>query len=176
MQNAPQTEIKGPKQFRHIWRVENQHGCGPYRGRGNINDALVRLRQQDYKIREKRWPLPHNDSKLSTHFEYGVVPEQYLFAFANIEQYQRWFFTARMRQVLHEGGFFMTRYRLPDYKVIEGASQVAFERNAADITGFRSCADGKSLHSGNNEAVAAFTAKAPELVQRIRLKNFVIAG
>lgn len=95
-----------------VYRVEDYHGGGPYRGKGH-----KKLREMSYKHNDERHPVPSLDGIRDRPSSMHVC------GFANLKQYRRWF-DAVDRRELQEKKFRLRIYESDD--VIRGDNQVMF--------------------------------------------------
>ena len=124
-----------------VWRVENEFGCGPYNGKGNILEYFKAQCRNEMQ-RSKYRPVPWQDENLSKTFPTAsrfLSNPQYFSGFAKIKDYERWFSSDNFKHALDATCFFLTRYSAPEDDVLLGKRQVLLTMNRASITGFRRC-------------------------------------
>ena len=125
-----------------VWRVQNEFGSGPFRGRGNVYEALVAIQKAGRLsgTGEGRRPVPQKDETLMRKFNTVVAEpnDKFVCGFKNIEQYQRWFSTREIRDLLHYAGFFLAKYEV-DGPVSHGQTQSLFSATKAKLVAVRAC-------------------------------------
>lgn len=123
-----------------VWRVQNEFGAGPYRGRGNIGATLSGIFRAG-RIRKDRWRTPLKDETLKEKFNGSAGPDpNAACAFKDLEQYRRWFHTRELRDLLHYAGFFLAKYEV-ETSVLHGATQSLFLPEGAKLVAVRACND-----------------------------------
>lgn len=124
-----------------LWRVENEFGCGPYNGDGNIKDFLsANYRRAGFE--DWRCPVPWKDKDLSKIFTSRAkfqAREELRSAFSTTQQYQNWFSTEFVRNALDATGFFLTQYHVAEDAVHVGYRQSLFDPKDATIAGIGFC-------------------------------------
>lgn len=121
-----------------IWRVQNEFGGGPYNGLGNLL-SVFRAMERSGKITMSRWPTPWQDEGLKQTFNSAARPHpNVLCGFRSIEQYERWFHTQELRDLLHHAGFFLAKYEVSG-SVLHGRTQTLFFASGAKLVAARAC-------------------------------------
>lgn len=112
-----------------IWRIENDHGEGPYTGRfsvrGKLQDQLLKMIER-HNMSAKH-PLPCEDN---IHWNGGIVSSDYFFGFRSVEALCEWF-TWRERELLAKCKFKLVAYAASTRTLKSGRRQCAFVMDTA---------------------------------------------
>ncbi|MDE2335681.1 MAG: hypothetical protein KGL10_00045, partial [Alphaproteobacteria bacterium] len=128
------------KQTQTIWRVQNEFGSGPYRGPGNVSE-IMRAFEKAGRFKPDRHPVPWMDKTLKEKFNSAAsLNPKTLCGFKNIDQYNRWFNTQELRNLLHYAGFFLSKYEVEGV-VWHGQTQSLFFADKAKLVAVRACND-----------------------------------
>lgn len=134
------------KKLTTIWRVENTFGGGPYR-RPEYGGILAELTKIGFnRAKDARRPDPCKDDGIAD-FSNSLSKDDkrsWVFGFKSLKQYQEWFNTKAVRDLLHRNGFFLTRYEIEADKIRHSEKQTVFIRRKGTVTEFRNC-HGKPL-------------------------------
>ena len=124
-----------------IWRVENARGGGPYR-RAEFGGLLKELSSMGFNMHaDQRRPGPDEDTGIADFFNSLSEKEKrrWVYGFKSLRQYRQWFNTKKARDLLHNNGFFLTRYEVETGNTRQGEKQTAFIRRKGAVTELRDC-------------------------------------
>ena len=113
-----------------VYRVENEHGEGPYRSEDMDYGYLPIVKSHTYDA--PKVP-PVNDGFP----KYSPRMASFAFGFKTLAQYHRWF-TFPERREMQLRGFHLSKYRVDSKKTAEGRNQLAFDIRNSTLVETRS--------------------------------------
>ncbi len=115
-----------------VWRVQSTDGRGLYVGRPlNCTDEM----NYDPNDKDKdefarmRHPCPADDYELAPQWESlrrNGIHDMYIFGFLNPEQLLSWVYKEEWHEEIHNAGFKVYVFEVPDEYVCTGATQACF--------------------------------------------------
>lgn len=118
--------------MKHVWRIENADGEGPYAN----DDETVPLAFRTIS----KHPAPYMDPGLSDWWGTSIFDEkpEYVFGFKSLSQYRKWFNDITFRRELEREGFQLNRYEVPDDWFKASNHQAVFVKDKAKLIETRS--------------------------------------
>lgn len=148
-----------------VWRVQNEFGWGPYNGLGNLLSVFQAL-ERSGKTKRGRWPTPWSDEGLKHIFnDASRLNPKTLCGFRSVKQYERWFYTQELRDLLHCAGFFLAKYEVSG-SVVHGRAQTLFFSHEAKLVAVRAC---------NNQGIDALKTTEVKAAKRF-VKRYKSGG
>ncbi len=101
-----------------VFRVENKDGRGPYSVHGTTG--------QPFAVDNR--PMPDEDGLLPM-----ATPNEWQrrYGFASITAYLDWFESDDVRDRMHERGFHIVKYEVPEDSILIGGCQLLFDKTQA---------------------------------------------
>lgn len=123
-----------------VYRVENNHGRGPYRC--STGPAYTAARVDSHSRDYKRYhPSPYDDPMLKHELSVGRIAPRYFFGFISLVSLKRWFpphkwqifGTHPHKSVTANREWYINMYDTDDYKI--GINQVLFDKSNSILIG-----------------------------------------
>ena len=108
-----------------IWRLEDSTGEGPFRSSG-VAKVVYAFERVNPDLACRHDPRNHRGP-----WEDGLgraVDRGYVFGCRTLKQYRLWFSHPFIRRGLAKDGFRLCKYRVPAERVLQGHTQIAFDR------------------------------------------------
>ena len=125
-----------------VYRVENEHGSGPYWGGIGLHEDLnIYLRNEIHDFKRHPGPQPLKDRidndksvplRLRSEWRYSDYNPFY-YGFISPQQLKRWFHLPVRIRLDYEGGFMVKVYEVPDQYVYHNKHQAMFLRRKAKL-------------------------------------------
>ncbi len=138
-----------------IWRVENELGAGPYR-KPVYGGLLIEFNLMGFnESNDHKRPSPNDEQGIAAFVTTLDTEERkkWISGFRTLKQYRSWFDTKQVRQLLHEKGFFLTRYEVEQERVKHGPTQTLFIRRNGLVSAFRNADDTALSERGHGQAM-----------------------
>lgn len=106
--------------FVEILRVETETKVGMYRNNSLASEEMHEM--------SGRHPAPFSDTKIGPYWNYRLPGHcsNKLFGFTSIEQLRFWIYKAEWRESLHDEGYAISYYEVPEEYALLGDTQAIF--------------------------------------------------
>jgi hypothetical protein len=118
-----------------VYRVETPSGGGPY-GAGGFATDVVGHGSERFEDFSLRLAVAHNDDEHPAPYAEDLTISGNHCGFESLDKLREWF--KGWGKALHDYGFRIVEFTVPDADVQRGERQVAFRRRDTDIAGVMS--------------------------------------